>query len=143
MPTVWSVNPKLAAAIEARRKELGLSVQDIATQAGVTRQGLRPLLKGEERDYQDRLKFPVCRVLGWTNDSIDRILRGGEPVINGGGVVTLLPLPGERSPIPDIVATLVRQMDELTQLVEALDADVRQAMLEWRQGGPVSEPGSP
>jgi transcriptional regulator with XRE-family HTH domain len=81
---VTDTDRHLSDAIEQRRLELGLSVQDLANQTGLTREGLRPLLRGERRKYQDRLKLPVCRVLGWSPDSIDRLLAGGTVITMNG-----------------------------------------------------------
>lgn len=83
--------PGLAEAIKERRIQLNiLSVSDLARAANVTLEGLRPLVAGERRKYQDRLKWPVCEALKWTPDSIDRLLRG-EPaeVMEGTAAATI------------------------------------------------------
>ena len=69
------------AFVENRRRELGLSPTDHAAATGLTVQGLLPLRKGYRRAYQHRLTDPVCRVFGWTPDSIDRILAGRKPAL--------------------------------------------------------------
>ena len=102
----------MAELIEARRRALGLTVQDLIEQTGLTRPGLAPLLRGERRRYQERLTLPVCRVLKWTPDSIDRLLAGGPPVEI------------EVALEPDLVAALQEQVDQLTRTVERLQDEL-------------------
>jgi hypothetical protein len=74
-------SPKLAAMLDARIAERGyLTITSFARAAGVTAQGLQPLRRGEIRDYQPRLTAPVCKLLGWTPDSIARMMAGEDPV---------------------------------------------------------------
>lgn len=73
------VNERLRDFVEARRKELGLSPTKLAEATGVTLQGLAPIRRGEVKRYQERLTGPLCAALGWTPDSIERILAGGDP----------------------------------------------------------------
>lgn len=75
------VVPGLAEAIEDRRIELELSPGDFAAKAGLTTQALRPIRAGYRRKYQDRLKFGVAAALGWTPESVDRLLRGEPPLL--------------------------------------------------------------
>lgn len=72
--------PELAEAIERRRRELGLTVGDLARITGLTRQGLAPLREGRRRAYQERLTLPVAKALGWQPDAIERLLQGLQPV---------------------------------------------------------------
>lgn len=67
--------------IEARITERGFLTYDaFAAACGLTPQGLARLRKGEVRRYQKRLTVPVCDVLGWSHDSIERMMRGEEPI---------------------------------------------------------------
>lgn len=59
---------------------LGLSPSAFAAAAGVTPQGLAPLRRGERKQYQVKLKVGAARALRWSEDSIDRLLRGEEPI---------------------------------------------------------------
>lgn len=120
--------PRLAEAIRARRIELGMNtIQDLVNATGLTRQGLQPLLDGEIRRYQDRLKIPVCTALRWTHDSIDRIIAGLEPVENGiepdrpAMFSELKGLQGE-------VDLLREQLEQLAEVARAyLSAEIAQA----------------
>jgi transcriptional regulator with XRE-family HTH domain len=69
----------LADAIKARRLEKGWDIQRFVDETGITRQGLQPLLRGEVRNYQDRLTLAVTKALDWTPDSIERLMRGEPP----------------------------------------------------------------
>lgn len=134
----------MAEALEARRIALNMNVEALCDASGVTRQGLRPLLAGERRAYQERLTMPVCRALQWTPDSIARLMRGEQaaPVSQLGGGD---PSTGQHqlTVLVDKVDELVGRFDQLQELVErALDtADAtskRRAAQRARQstGGP-------
>ena len=69
----------LAKRIEQQRKALGYSPTGLATATGLSLQAIKNIRKGEIRQYQDRTTGPLTRVLGWTPDSIERLLRGEEP----------------------------------------------------------------
>lgn len=98
----------LAGAIDKRRKELGLDVQTLAERTGLTRQGLQPILRGDRKRYQDRLKLPLCQALEWTPDSIDRLLDGLEPIVQ----------PAKRTASPEQrLASLERRVSALVQLL--------------------------
>lgn len=82
MPVVTNpqINPRLAQAVEARRKELQISPGEFVKRTGLTAPALRNLRQGHVRQYQERLTAEVCRVLRWTPDSIDRLLDGDDPI---------------------------------------------------------------
>ena len=122
MSAVKDISPRLRDAIEARRAALGIGKSELAERAGVTVQGLAPLRRGEVRAYQDRLKFAVCRVLGWSNDSIDRLMRDEPAVVVAGEVVSQ---PGATAGDPTValrqeVTELALRLDHLQGLVEAV-----------------------
>jgi hypothetical protein len=76
--------PALAEHVARRMFELGIDgLSALAQETDLTVQGLQPLLRGERRKYQARLTNPVCRVFGWSQDSIGRIMDGGEPMVTG------------------------------------------------------------
>lgn len=71
--------PGMAEAIEARRRERGLAPGEFATAAGVSSQALKPLRRGEARDYQDKVTLGVARALLWPLDWYDRLRAGDDP----------------------------------------------------------------
>lgn len=83
----------LAGAIEDRRKELGHTPTTLAAATGLSLQALKNIRRGEVRRYQERLTMPLARALGWSADSIDRLLRGEDPVVENAAP--------PRSPITD------------------------------------------
>lgn len=116
MPAVADeVVPGMAEAVEARRKELGLSPVELARQAGVSMAGLGPIRKGYRRAYQERLTRPVCRALRWTDDSIDRLLRG-EPA----EAVASEPEVDDLSRLRDEVERQGQRIQDLSRLVADL-----------------------
>jgi hypothetical protein len=82
----------VALTVGYRRRQLGLSITEIAELVGVSTQawselegGHRP--RGFHRDEARR----AATVLGWTDDSLDRIVRGQRPVDASGTVPTVAP----------------------------------------------------
>jgi hypothetical protein len=111
----------LADHMEARMAELGIdSVSELAKMAGVSREGLVPLVRGIRKQYQRRLTRPVCDALGWSRDSITRLLDGKEPALATPSD------PSEVSPLDDLTA----EVAELRQAVSELQALTDPAM-EW------------
>jgi transcriptional regulator with XRE-family HTH domain len=69
----------MGEAVEARRKELGLTITEFVRRAGLTDAGVMPVRKGYRRNYQDRVKLGVARALDWPNDALDRLMCGEDP----------------------------------------------------------------
>lgn len=133
------VNERLRELVEARRKELGLTPTKLAEATGLTTQGLMPIRRGEVKRYQERLTGPLCAALGWTADSVDRILAGGDPIIEGGLVDpsrrTTVTLPAdEAAALRQLIAIQALQLVELTERVEDLDAELRTLRLAVGRG---------
>lgn len=107
--------PALAGHIAARMRQLSLGPAELAERAGVSQAGLRHLRRGHRKDYQPRFTGPVCRALGWTPDSIERILAGGEPVLDGEPAV-------DRDPTLREVRDLLRETrDDVARLTALVD----------------------
>lgn len=124
--------PELADAIEGRRRQLGLSVGQLARAADLTTEGLRPLRRGEARDYQERTVLNLCRALKWTPDSIDRVLRGESPVEDG-DAAPVGNLEERLAAIEEQLTRLARVPAVLEQLMATLQTLVAAATLD-RQG---------
>lgn len=71
--------PGMAEAIEARRKELHLSVGDLADAAGITPMGLKPLREGIRRDYRIGTLHGLAAALRWKRNWFDLLLAGADP----------------------------------------------------------------
>lgn len=76
--------------MERRWKQIGDLIESFVTHegltwerfydvSGVSEATVSKIRKGEPIVRRDK-RAEICRVLGWTGDSIDRILRGEEPV---------------------------------------------------------------
>ncbi|WP_395109844.1 helix-turn-helix domain-containing protein [Actinomadura sp. SCN-SB] len=75
---------RLAAAIEDRRGELGLSLREVAELAGITGETLRAVRKGSN-DPSPLTKRGIERALRWKAGSVEAILEGGEPRVATSG----------------------------------------------------------
>lgn len=96
---------KVAAAVKARRLELGLTQEEAAEVAGksVSYANWRVIEKARRGSYRPATVLGVCSALDWTSDSIDRI-RDGLPAI-------VLPATGFED--DGEIATLVDQLINL------------------------------
>jgi hypothetical protein len=72
---------ELADAIEHRMDELGLTPTKLQKQTGLSASVLRFLRKGDRRDYHVDTTRSVCDALGWSRDSIQRLLDGEPPEV--------------------------------------------------------------
>lgn len=121
----------LATAIAARRKALGLTQQDLADQAGV---GLTTIQKLERSSETWSKVQPVHReaayLLGWTRESVEELLQGGEPTIAAGGMPASLP-----ANAPDRVREALRGTLVDAEVIDlAPDDPERQAVLLFKRG---------
>lgn len=73
------VLPGLAEAIERRRLAVGLGKGHLASAAGLSREGLAPLLKGYRRAYNDSTIIGLARALRWEVDWYERLQHGEPP----------------------------------------------------------------
>src|SRR4051794_28464518 len=109
MTNVPQISETLRLNMASRPRERGYdSVKKFADACGLTPQGLLPLRRGEIRAYQDRLTGPVCRTLGWSLDSIERMMAGDDP------------LEAEPAPALDVSSELA----EIRRLVETIQRTV-------------------
>lgn len=72
----------VAVAIDARRKELGLTPQQLAKSAGLSLTAVKNIIGDVKPGYAEATQYALCRALGWTPDSIGRIKDGGEPELD-------------------------------------------------------------
>lgn len=72
---------RVADAVVKRREALGLTAAQVVERGGDLSTSLLSLIENHHQDvYLARKLAAVCRALGWTPDSIERILAGDEPV---------------------------------------------------------------
>jgi hypothetical protein len=109
--------------LRARVQEIGNPTQEqLAVLAQVTTEALRPLLQGRPNtkrfefmtDRGHRTRAAVSQAVGWTTDSIDRILIGQDPIL--APEEALLDRPGFRdalSRLEDETAAIRRMLQDV------------------------------
>lgn len=65
--------------VQNRMDARGLTDEAVASAARVSRATVAEIRAGKPRRRPARTRAPVSTALGWTSDSIQRILDGGEP----------------------------------------------------------------
>lgn len=104
-PSPWA---EVARRIDERIDELKLTNAEVLRRSGLSYKTLARYLEGKPIRRRDKERG-LCEALGWTTDSIARILRGEEPE------EALRPLtPEERQELFD----LRRRVAELEDIVE-------------------------
>jgi hypothetical protein len=77
-----TLRARLGTLVNKRRVTLGLSVTRAARRAGIHRVTWASIEQGL-RDTQEHNYGPVEQALGWAEGSIERILAGGQPALEG------------------------------------------------------------
>jgi transcriptional regulator with XRE-family HTH domain len=77
-------------AVGYRRRQLGLAVADVAARIGVTEETWTELEHGRRPQgfHRDQARL-ASAALGWTDDSLDRIVRGRQPLDAPGARTTV------------------------------------------------------
>lgn len=81
---------RLDRLMSDRRAQLGKLWNEVAADAGLTKEGLRAIRRGETIAIQPGSKRGIEDALSWERGSVDRILAGGDPTPVGrpdGGAV--------------------------------------------------------
>lgn len=104
----------VAALVRARIEEMGVSLREFERRAGVSDTTLRAVLRGRPLVRADK-RAQLARGLGWTHDSIDRILRGEAPATAPDGAGA----PAERSHLA-LLAKIERLSDNDRRYIEGL-----------------------
>lgn len=109
-------------AVRRERMRIGLSQADLARLAGVSESVIYLLENAKQTSYKPRSLRGVCAVLGWTDESIQQLLEGGEPTPRTarGGLGALIPSDSEGLEVR--VALLERQVLELNDADHAVQA---------------------
>lgn len=104
---------EVGQAVRERRDAIPLTVREAAAIAGVSDTTWGNVESGKPSNRRTRLG--VCRALGWSDDSFDRLLAGEDPAEAAEAA--------DQSPaVSDDLRTAVR---ELTEAVRELRADLR------------------
>ncbi|GAQ64110.1 hypothetical protein SsS58_04500 [Streptomyces scabiei] len=77
MATKWT---RLGEKLRAARTDLGIEQQQIAVAVGVTRGAVGNIERGDVARMTPTIR-EYARVVGWTDDSPERVLAGREPVL--------------------------------------------------------------
>ena len=101
---------RLGEAIRDRRRALGMSQLELAQAAGISEAMLRVIERARRTNVRPATLGAVARALGWTRDSVDRVLAGGDPVLDEDR---------DRS-----VAELKRQVAELQARLDEVERDL-------------------
>jgi hypothetical protein len=82
----------VALAVRYRREQLGYRVDDLAAEVGVTAEAWRTIEAGRRPSgFHKEHAAAASAALGWTPDSLDRIVRGHRPLDAPGAPPTLAP----------------------------------------------------
>jgi hypothetical protein len=82
----------VALAVRYRREQLGYGVDQLAAHVGVTADAWRTLEAGQRPSgFRKEQASTASAALGWTPDSLDRIVRGQRPLDAPGALPTLAP----------------------------------------------------
>lgn len=71
---------RVGQQVRSRRLALRLTQFQLATAAATSEPTVRALERGRRVSYMQSTITGVCAALGWTADSIDRLLRGDQPL---------------------------------------------------------------
>jgi transcriptional regulator with XRE-family HTH domain len=100
---------RVATQVRSRRNDRRMSQQELASAAGTTDRLIRSIEKAERTTYLRPTLRAVSEALGWSADSIDRILNGQTPIVLD-------------APIDATPADLRAEVDRLRGEVNALRA---------------------
>jgi hypothetical protein len=80
---------RVASAVRQRRLDLGLTIREATKRVSLDVWGKIENARGPTPDatdwgYRPRTVVAVCQALGWTTDSLDRIIAGDPPVDDTG-----------------------------------------------------------
>ena len=112
--------------IDERRVSLGWSKADLFRSADISEPTYRKMKAGVPV-VSDAKRRAITNALGWTPDSIDLILAGGEPVLDEPAADLVNQLAGEVATLAAVVREQANTIDRLRDDVTALQTAVRRA----------------
>jgi transcriptional regulator with XRE-family HTH domain len=133
VPDDWTA---VAEQVRARREFLRLTQEQAAaaTEKDVSTANWSVIERGGRTSYRNATLKGVCRVLDWTPDSIDRILRGEEPVVMPPRQATLEELRAagftayERPAAPSVALEQLGQVGDLGRRVSSLEKQMSEVL---------------
>lgn len=132
-PERWA---ELRAAITTRMAQLGYSKTELDREVGMSAETVRPIRTGTPGNYRASTLAKVSKALGWTPESIEQILEGGEPTPIGG----LGPLEPQGRSV-DLGSAAVTLRPTYAEVLARLEA-VEQALAELRDRQ-LDDPSAP
>jgi len=110
-----------AAAIRARRLELGWTQHHLAHQAGISVATIRKLEAGTHTYYRALTLVPLCQALGWPTTSLDDLI--ADQAQNSNGDTAAYFIDGNARTDPGLVAAFNGELAQLTdnELAEVLE----------------------
>lgn len=108
------------ATIRARRIEKGYTQPKAAEAAGISITTWNSIEKGRSSGAA-LARAAICRLLGWSPDSIERLERGDKPLehVYGGGAEDEVG-PAEAQAADDVIGRLSEQDEKIAQLERAV-----------------------
>lgn len=100
---------RVGELVKRRRKELRMTQKAAGLLARVSDTTWGSVENGRAESYDDDTLIGVCEALGWTPDSIERVLAGGDPE-----VLTAGPTAGSGVPMA-IIERIKALLDELAK----------------------------
>lgn len=134
-PHEW--RDRVGRRIEQQRGRL--SVRSAAKRAGISEglwrqieSGQRPIRKGEYETVNPKpeTRAWVCQAIGWTDDSIDRLLAGEEPIPSGAPLSSL-----DDEELDRLRVDALRTIADLSRRVVALEGAVNELLGQARRQG--------
>lgn len=121
-----------AGAINERMHQLGLSQVDLIRRSGVSAFTVRRLQKGVPANYREANVAKVCLALGWTADSLRRLLNGDDPL--PAADPHLQPVP-DQATVERLEARVLTRLAEMEARLEARIAAVEEKVTGYNAGG--------
>ena len=108
-PEAWKA---VGARIRARRMELRMTIEEVAEEGDTSPVSVSNLETGERTSYRLLTLARVAKGLGWTGDSIPKMLDGGEP-----GALTMSSVVSEArlESVEERLRTVESKVDEILE----------------------------
>jgi hypothetical protein len=106
--------------VDERRQELGWTRRELYDNTSISNMTYRKMNDGVGLQQSHKI-HGMCRGLGWSTDSVDRILAGGEPEV-------VDPVPGDVTPTGDAYQLVLDELRESARAAELRDERIAQLL---------------